>query len=120
MSCDRHMFHLNSGSPPPAPASKDLMHLQVREWYRLGLALDLDEYDLDIIKKDYQGDARAQALTMFQLWLTRQPQASYEQLVKALHKVGDERMVSVLCKKYGKHYCDHDNNLIYCNTALYQ
>ena len=109
MSCDCHMFHLNSGSPSPAPVSKDLMHLQVREWYRLGLALNLDEYDLDIIRKDYQGDTKSQALAMFQLWLTWQPQASYEQLVKALHEVGDKRMVSVLCKKYGKYHTCQSN-----------
>ena len=34
------------------PELKDLMHLQVSDWNRLGLALNLDSYDLDIIEKD--------------------------------------------------------------------
>ena len=79
------------------------MHLQVNDWYRLGLALNLDSYDLDIIRKDNQGDAKAQTLKMFQLWLTRQPQASYKQLIQALHEVGDERVVTFLCGNYGEY-----------------
>ena len=99
------------------------MHLQVNDWYRLGLALNLDSYDLDIIRKDNQGDAKAQTLIMFQLWLTRQPQASYKQLIQALHEVGDERVVTFLCGNYGEYVsmvyiCQsnkkyHDN----CNTC---
>ena len=69
------------------------MHLQVSDWNRLGLALDLESYDLDIIGKDHRGDTRTQTLKMFQLWLKKQPDASYEQLIKALNEVGDERSV---------------------------
>jgi len=90
-----------TGPPPTAPVLRDLMHLQVNDWYRLGLALNLDSYDLDIIRKDYHGNTKAQTLQMFQLWLTRQPQASYKQLIQALHEVGDERVVTFLCGNYG-------------------
>jgi len=34
-----------------APVIKNLMHLQVSNWYRVGLALDLESYDLDIIRE---------------------------------------------------------------------
>lgn len=79
------------------------MHLQVSDWNRLGLALDLEPYDLDIIGKDHHGDTRTQTLKMFQLWLKNQPDASYEQLIKALNEVGDERVASFLCKKFGEY-----------------
>lgn len=65
------------------------MHLQVSDWNRLGLALDLESYDLDIIGKDHRGDTRTQTLKMFQLWLKKQPDASYEQLIKALNDAVD-------------------------------
>ena len=41
---------------------------------------------------------------MFKLWLRRQPDASYEQLIKALHEVGDETVANSLRKKDGKYY----------------
>ena len=79
------------------------MHLQIRDWNRLGLALKLDPYELNIIEKDYQGDTRKQTLKMFEHWLKTQPNASYEQLIKALHEVGDETVASSLSMKYGKY-----------------
>lgn len=78
------------------------MYLQVSDWNKLGLALELDYYDLEIIEKDNQGDRRKQALKMFQHWLNSKPDASYEQLIKALREVGDAAVASSLCKKYGK------------------
>ena len=91
------------GSSPPNPELKDLMHLQVSDWYSLGLALKLIPYDLNIIEKDFRGDTRKQTCKMFELWLKTQPDALHEQLIKALHKVGDERVANFLCKKYGEY-----------------
>ena len=117
------MCHSHLGPPPPVPELRDLMHLRVSDWNRLGLALELDPYDLDIIEKDHQGDRRRQTLKMFQLWLNSKPDASYEQLIKALHEVGDEAVASSLCTKYGKfdvisigEYCYCFTGNYYCNT----
>ena len=82
---------------------KDLMHLQVSNWNRLGLALNLDSYDLGIIEKDHRGDTKTQTLKMFEHWLKTQPDASYEQLIQSLCEVGDKAVASSLCKKYGKY-----------------
>ena len=91
------------GLLPPKPESKDLMHLQICDWNRLGLALKLNPYDLNIIEQDYRGDTRKQTLKMFEHWLKMQPNASYEQLIKALREVGDETVASSLSIKYGKY-----------------
>ena len=93
----------NLGLLPPKPDLKDLMHLQVSDWNRLGLALKLVPYDLNIIEQDFRGDTRKQSLKMFELWLKVQPDASYEQLIKALREVGDETVASSLSIKYGKY-----------------
>ena len=91
------------------PELKDLMQLQVSDWNRLGLALNLDPYELEIIEKNHRGDARQQTLKMFKHWLKTQPNASYEQLIKSLCEVGDKAVASSLCKKYGKYNitCSH-------------
>ena len=88
---------------PPKPDLKDLIHLQVSDWNRLGLALKLDPYGLNIIEQDFRGDTRKQTLKMFEFWLKTQPDASYEQLIKALREVGDETVASSLYMKYGKY-----------------
>ena len=88
------------------------MHLQVSDWKRLGLALKLNSYDLNIIEKDNKGDTREQTLKMFELWLKAQPDASYEQLIKALHEVGDETVANSVYMKYGKYITfDYADNL---------
>ena len=104
----------NLGLLPPKPELKDLMHLQVSDWNRLGLALMLVPYDLNIIEQDFQGDTRNQSLKMFELWLKTQPDASYEQLIKALHEVGEETVASSLSIKYGKYitFYDADNSAL--------
>ena len=95
--------YFHSGLLAPNPELKDLMHLQVSDWKRLGLALKLNSFNLNIIEKDNKGDTREQTLKMFELWLKTQPDASYEQLIKALHEVGDETVASSLYMKYGKY-----------------
>jgi len=89
--------------PSRVPELNDLMHLQVSDWNRLGLALKLDSYELDIIEKDHQGDTKTQTLKMFKHWLKTQPNASYEQLIKSLCEVGDKTVANSLCNKYGKY-----------------
>ena len=91
------------GSQLPNPELKDLMHLQVSNWHRLGLALGLKSYKLDIIKRNHQGDTESQTCNMFEVWLKTQPDASYEQLIKALCEVGNETVAHSLYKKYGKY-----------------
>ena len=85
------------------PGLKDLMHLRISDWNRLGLALNLDSYELEIIEKNHRGDTRQQTLKMFQHWLKTQPNASYEQLIKSLCEVGDKGVANSLCKKCGKY-----------------
>ena len=91
------------GLPPPKPELKDLMHLQVTDWYRLGLELCLSSYNLDIIKRDHPGDTKSQTCKMFDLWLRTQPDTSHEHLIKSLCEVGDQRVADFLCNKYGKY-----------------
>ena len=95
------------GSQPPNPELKVLMDLQVSNWYRLGLSLGLNSYNLDVIKRNHPGDTESQMCKMFDRWLRTQPDASYQQLIKALRKVGDESVANFLSKKYGKYIWHH-------------
>ena len=79
------------------PELKDLVLLQVAEWYDLGLQLGVNDAELDIIQKNHPGDIKSCRRDMFRTWLkTANP--SYLQLKKALNVIGEGNEVSRLCQ----------------------
>ena len=84
------------------PRLKDSVTIKVIEWYDLGLQLDINDYELDLIQKDHRGDVRACRREMFRTWLKSFPTATYQQLVQALLAIGENREACRICKRYGK------------------
>ena len=84
------------------PLLKDLVLVQVAEWYDLGLQLAVEDEELDVIKKNNPGNLRACKREMFRKWLRITASPSYQQLVEALTAVGDVKEADQLSKKYGK------------------
>ena len=66
------------------------------KWQDLGIELlDLEDIrTLDEIQKNYPRDASTCCTKMFQLWLDRQPEASWEQLIKALRGIDLDEVVN--------------------------
>ena len=58
------------------------------KWYDLGVELlaEEDVKALDEIRSNYPRDASTCCTKMFQLWLDRQPEASWRQLIEALRE----------------------------------
>ena len=58
------------------------------KWYDLGVELlaEEDVQALDEIQNNYPRDASTCCTKMFQLWLDRQPEASWRQLIQALRE----------------------------------
>ena len=71
----------------------------VTEWYMLGVYIDVPREDLSHIEKEYssQGSARCRA-ELFNVWMKRTPNASWELLAAALEKLGE----TVLAEKTRK------------------
>ena len=69
------------------------------EWYMLGVYLDVPREDLSHIEKQYlsQGSARCKA-ELFDVWMKRTPNASWELIAAALEKSGE----TVLAEKIRK------------------
>ncbi len=90
----------------PKPNLRDLVRLPSLDWYLVGLELDLDEGDLEAISKDNPQDDVKARRELYRLWLKRQPDASYQQLVDALSRAGNESLAKEICAMYGKaaHY----------------
>ena len=72
------------------------------QWYDLGLQLGVDDEELKVIQKNNPGDLRACQREMFSAWLRTGSSPSYQQLVKALRAVGENREANRLCREYGK------------------
>ena len=81
---------------------KDLVLIEVTEWYELGLQLGVDDTELEEIEKNNRGNLRACRENMFQAWLRITPNRSYQELVEALVTVGEVGEAEYLCEKYGK------------------
>ena len=84
------------------PQLKDLELVQVNKWYDLGLQLELKDAELEVIKRENQGNLKACQREMFRVWLRMTPTPSYQQLVEALVAVGEAKAADLLCKKYSK------------------
>ena len=65
-------------------------------WIELGLALSLNQNDLDIIDANNRHDVERCCLAMFREWLSKQPNASWETLRKALVDVELEELAGII------------------------
>ena len=81
---------------------KDLILVRTVKWYELGLQLEVEGKDLDVIQANNQNNIEACKREMFSKWLGITPNASYQQVVEALKVVGEISEANHLCKKYAK------------------
>ena len=88
--------------PLVLPKLKDLVLVQTKEWYDLGLQLGVEDTDLDVIQSNNPQNLRACRREMFKAWLKMTPTPTYQQLVDALMAVGEVREADTLHKKFGK------------------
>ena len=85
------------------PKLKDLVLVQTKEWYDIGLQLGVEDTDLDVIQSNNPQNLRACRREMFKAWLKMTPTPTYQQLVDALMAVGEIREADTLRKKFGKY-----------------
>ena len=75
-----------------------ISYVHTTEWYRLGLQLDLDDFNLRQIGKQNQ-----EHLTlMFQTWLKVCRNPSWQDVVQALEAIGERRLAAKLEQKFCK------------------
>ena len=68
----------------------------------MGLRLDIDEAELDIIKQNFPSDAKSCCLAMFRTWLQVAKQPTYQRLVNELWTNEEYRAAKELAEKFGK------------------
>ena len=82
------------------------------KWYDIGLELleQKDERTVNIIKTNNAGNVAECCTEMLELWLKRQPNATWNQLIKALRAPGIE--LNNAASKIEKMLLSEGNNII--------
>ena len=71
----------------------------VINWFLLGINLGLPQHELTKIERDYQRNDRRR-VEMLNLWLQRTPNGTWEDVVRALQQMGENRVAENIREKY--------------------
>jgi len=90
--------------PSPTEIALNLQKLSselaaVTDWFSLGLNFGLQKHELTKIERDYQGNDRRR-VEMLDLWLHRTPNATWEDVVRALQQMGENTVAEIIREKY--------------------
>ena len=72
-----------------------------KEWYVLGVELEIDDEDLKEIEDKYSDD-RMRLLKMFGVWLKKEENPTYRTLLKALVEIDKKDIAQSICTDLGK------------------
>lgn len=96
------MTSLEASTTQQEPHLQDLIsHVHTREWYRLGLQLDLDDISLHHIQVD-AAENKDCLRSVFQRWLQVCKNPSCEEVVQALKAIGERNLGAEVEQKFCK------------------
>ena len=91
-----------------------------KEWYVLGVELEVDNEDLKEIEDKYSDD-RMRMLKMIGIWLEKGENPTYRALLKALVDIDKKDVTQSICTNLGKwlpHTCNTYINLCFVTLSL--
>ena len=71
------------------------------KWYQLGIQLDFESCDLDIIKENNCGDIEKAKLDLFSKWIQSNKEASWAKLIVALKQLKLYQLSNNILIEYG-------------------
>ena len=78
------------------------------KWYTLGTELEIEDEELDKLRKEYSDDSHMRLIKMFGVWLEKGENPTYRKLLKALVSIRIKDIAQSLCAdlcKYIDYYC---------------
>jgi len=67
-------------------------------WQDLGIELGIPIHSLEVIRSDYGNNVTGACTVMFQMWMERDPHASWDMLISAIETVGLRLMAEIIKK----------------------
>ena len=91
----------NSEITPAIVQLADLIeHVTTPQWFDLGLALGVDDSKLQAIEQDTRGDSQTGLRRMFQKWLSSCEQPSWDNVIRALRRIGENRLAAEIRQRF--------------------
>lgn len=86
------VIHAGENRPTLKLLNRHVKKEAANKWYDLGIELleNEDVEELNVIRNNHPNDAGTCCTEMFQLWLRKQPKATWKQLIQALKQPGIE------------------------------
>ena len=87
------------------PKRKDInKYSELHEkWYMLGTQLEIDDEELDELRKEYNDDPHMRLIKMFGVWLEKGETPTYRKLLEALVEIDKKDIAQSICTKLGKY-----------------
>ena len=88
--------------------------LNVDNYYSLGISLGLNDITLKEIERDHPQDTRRRKIEVFQEWKNNKPNASIEDLLKALEAMHE----TAIAENIKRQYCEEPHTHTTCTGIL--
>ena len=72
------------------------------EWYSLGTELEIDDEELDELRKEYSNDPHMRMIKMFGVWLEKGENPTFRKLLKSLVNIGKRDVAELMCTDKGR------------------
>ena len=69
----------------------------------LGTELEIDDEELDKLRKEYSDDPHMRMVKMFGVWLEKGENPTYRKLLEALVEIDKKDVAQSICTKLGKY-----------------
>ena len=73
------------------------------KWYTLGTELEIDDEELDELRKEYSDDPHMRLIKMFGVWLEKGENPTYRKLLEALVEIDKKDVAQSICTRLGKY-----------------
>ena len=74
-----------------------------KEWYSLGIELEIDDKELDNLGEKYSDDPHKRLIKMFGVWLEKGENPTYRKLIETLVEIDKKDVAQSICTKLGKY-----------------
>ena len=86
----------------PEPNMRDMTNLvKTNQPYKLGLKLNIEQRDLDLVKTDHPNDHGKQLMEVLSLYLKQTTEPSWVQVATALRTIGEGKNAKIIMDTFG-------------------
>ena len=96
------LYHANPSPLATQPPTLDELmdHVKTTNWFRLGMKLGMETFDLEVIEKDKRSDTAGALAAMLRKWLRTSKDPTWRAVVDALKAINDGQLARKIEKQF--------------------